>query len=145
MNGRRAGSARGGGTGGDPERVTWRRRLLARCAVCCALPLARLSPARLRAVLSRARRGARPAGYDDVLAARNAVNAVSPTCAGPAGCLPRSLATALLCRAHGQWPTWCVGARRLPPFAAHAWVEAEGRPVGEGHPPDYFRAFFTVP
>jgi hypothetical protein len=33
----------------------------------------------------------------------------------------------------------------MPPFGAHAWVEAEGRPVGEDYPPDYFRTFFTVP
>ena len=26
-----------------------------------------------------------------------------------------------------------------------AWVEAEGRMVGEEYPPDYFRIFFTVP
>ena len=51
----------------------------------------------------------------------------------------------LLCRVRGQWPTWCVGARRLPPFAAHAWVEADGIMVGEDYPPDYFRTLFTVP
>jgi hypothetical protein len=45
----------------------------------------------------------------------------------------------------GQWPTWCVGARRLPPFAAHAWVEAGGIMVGEDYPPDYFRPLFKVP
>ncbi len=38
----------------------------------------------------------------------------------------------------------CVGARRVPPFGAHAWVEADGRQVGEDYPPDYFRVFFTV-
>jgi hypothetical protein len=32
----------------------------------------------------------------------------------------------LLCRLRGQWPTWCVGAWRIPPFGAHAWVEADG-------------------
>ncbi|TDC20595.1 lasso peptide biosynthesis B2 protein [Streptomyces sp. 8K308] len=51
----------------------------------------------------------------------------------------RSLASALLCRLRGTWPTWCSGAR-TPPFAAHAWIEAEGSPVGEPrdtttHPP----------
>ncbi|WP_373307212.1 lasso peptide biosynthesis B2 protein [Streptomyces violaceus] len=30
-------------------------------------------------------------------------------------------------------PTWCSGVRTSP-FAAHAWVEADDRPVGE--PPD---------
>ena len=40
---------------------------------------------------------------------------------------------------------WCVGARRLPPFAAHAWVEAGGIMVGEDYPADYFRPLFKVP
>ncbi|MGP3987198.1 lasso peptide biosynthesis B2 protein [Streptomyces sp. 3N207] len=122
----------------------WRRRALTRLAVRCALLLARMPPRRIRTVLTLVRRGARPARYAETLAARDSVNAVSPACAGPEGCLPRSLATALLCRVDGRWPVWHVGARRLPPFAAHAWVEAEGTPVGEDHPPDYFRTFFTV-
>lgn len=74
-------------------------------------------------------RKARPATYDEALAARSRVVAVSLLCAGD-GCLPRSIATALLCRSHGSWPTWRSGVRTNP-FYAHAWVEAEGRPVGE--------------
>lgn len=69
--------------------------------------------------------------------------AVSLLCAGD-GCLPRSLATALLCRLRGTWPTWCAGARTAP-FAAHAWVEVAGEPVGEPHPAGYYRALVTVP
>ncbi len=37
------------------------------------------------------------------------------------------------------------GARRLPPFAAHAWVEADGIMVGEDYPADYFRLLFKEP
>jgi hypothetical protein len=107
--------------------------------------LATQSPQRIRAVLGWLRRGARPATFEQAKAARDAVVAVSLVCAVREGCVPRSLATALLCRLRGQWPTWCVGARRLPPFAAHAWVEADGVMVGEDYPPDYFRTFFTVP
>ncbi|GGR86365.1 hypothetical protein GCM10010252_26300 [Streptomyces aureoverticillatus] len=129
----------------QPRSVPLPRRVLARLAVGCARALAHLPPRRLRAVLDRVRRGARAASHADATAARETVTAVSLACTGPEGCLPRSLATALLCRAHGQWPVWCVGARRLPPFGAHAWVEAEGVPVGEDHPADYFRPFFTVP
>jgi hypothetical protein len=33
----------------------------------------------------------------------------------------------------------------LPPFAAHAWVEAGGVPVGEEFPADYFCRFYAVP
>ena len=124
-------------------RPTRPARVLA--AVGLARLLARLSPARLRKVLDRLSRGTRPAAYAEASAAREAVTAASPRCGRPEACLPLSLATVLLCRSGGTWPIWCVGVRRLPPFGAHAWVEAQGRPVGEEHPPDYFRAFYTVP
>lgn len=129
----------------DPRSMPLRRRIPVRLAVGTAWLLARRHPRRIRAVLERLRRGARPAGLDQTRAAHDAVVAVSLACAGREGCLPRSLATILLCRLHGQWPTWCVGVRRLPPFGAHAWVEAEGVPVGEDYPPDYFRPLFSVP
>jgi len=107
--------------------------------------LATRSPRQIKTVLGRLRRGARPATYEEAKAARDTVVAVSLTCAAREGCLPRSLATVLLCRLQGRWPTWSVGTRRLPPFAAHAWVEAEGVMVDEDYPPDYFRALFRVP
>ncbi len=129
----------------QPRAVPLRHRIPTWLAVGVAQMLAHQSPRRIRAVLNWLRRGARPATFDQAKAARDAVVAVSLTCAGREGCLPRSLATILLCRARGQWPTWCVGARRLAPFGAHAWVEADGVPVGEEYPPDYFRTFFTVP
>lgn len=128
-----------------PRAVPLRRRILTRLAVGVARLLATQSPRRIRTVLSWLRRGAQPATFDQAKATRDTVVAVSLACAGREGCLPRSLATILLCRLHGQWPTWCVGARRIPPFGAHAWVEVEGVPVGEDYPPDYFRTFFTVP
>ncbi|GGW78988.1 lasso peptide biosynthesis B2 protein [Streptomyces lomondensis] len=129
----------------DPRSVPLRRRLVVRLVVAAARLLATRRPRRVRTVLDRLSRGARPATVEQTRAARDAVVAVSLACAGREGCLPRSLATALLCRLHGRWPTWCVGARRLPPFGAHAWVEAEGVPVGEEYPPGYFRPLFTVP
>ncbi|KOX02570.1 polyketide beta-ketoacyl synthase [Streptomyces sp. NRRL B-1140] len=129
----------------DPRSVPLRRRIPVRLAVGAARLLARRRPRRIRAALEWLRRGARPATLEQTRAARDSVVTVSLACGGREGCLPRSLATVMLCRLHGQWPTWCVGARRLPPFGAHAWVEAEGVPVGEDHPPDYFRPLFTVP
>jgi hypothetical protein len=128
----------------DPRSVPFVRRVLTRITVGAARVLSTQPPGRIRRILGVLRRGARPAGYAEAKAARDDVLAVSLACAGREGCLPRSLATVLLCRLHGEWPTWCVGARRLPPFAAHAWVEADGVPVDEGYPPDYFRKFFTV-
>jgi hypothetical protein len=128
-----------------PGAVPLPRRLLVYAVIGVARVLATRSPRRIRTVLDVLHRGARPATYEHAKAARDTVVAVSLTCAAREGCLPRSLATALLCRLGGSWPAWCVGARRLPPFAAHAWVEAEGVMVDEDYPPDYFRPLVRVP
>jgi hypothetical protein len=119
------------------------RRLAAHTAVTGAYLVSRLPPRRIRAVLALARRGAAPADYATALRARQDVTAVSTRCAGRY-CLERALATALLSRMHGSWPTWCSGVR-TPPFAAHAWVEAEGRRVGEPEDAATYRPMITVP
>ncbi|WP_308258400.1 lasso peptide biosynthesis B2 protein [Saccharothrix obliqua] len=118
------------------------RRLEATVAVVIARLLTFLSPERLRALLRTLRRGARPAPYRATARAREAVTTVSLHCAGE-GCLARSIATALICRAHGTWPTWRVGVR-TEPFTAHAWVEADGRPVGELPGTEGFYVLMTV-
>jgi Transglutaminase-like superfamily len=129
----------------QPHSVPLPRRIVTRLAVGAARLLATQSPRRIRSALEFVRRGAKPATVEQAKAARDAVVAVSLVCAAREGCVARSLATVLLCRLHGQWPTWCVGVRRVPPFAAHAWVEADGVMVSEEYPPDYFRTLFTVP
>ncbi|MFS8102859.1 lasso peptide biosynthesis B2 protein [Lentzea alba] len=132
--------------GALPERLRLplRQRPLPLFAVFVARLLAKLRPRRLRAVLLRLRRGARPATRAEALAARSAVVAVSLRCAGEQGCLPRSIATALLCRLRGTWPTWCTGVRTSP-FSAHAWVEVDGEPVGEPFPAGYYQRLLAVP
>jgi Transglutaminase-like superfamily len=129
----------------DPRSVPLRRRIPAHIAVGAARVLATQPPRRIRTVLGWLRRGAEPASFEQAKQARDTVMATSLLCAAREGCLPRSLATILLCRLQGGWPTWCVGARRVPPFGAHAWVEVDGAPVDEPYPRDYFRTFFTVP
>jgi len=128
-----------------PGSVPLPRRLLAYAVVAVARLLATRSPARIRTILARLRRGARPATYEEAKAARDTIVTVSLTCAAREGCLARSLATVLLCRLQGRWATWSVGVRRLPPFAAHAWVEAQGVMVDEDYPADYFRPLMRVP
>jgi hypothetical protein len=129
----------------DPRAVPLVRRMRVRAVVVAARLLSTRSPKRIRAVLTWLRRGARPATRDEATDARQTVVSVSLACAGREGCLIRSLATVLLCRSAGYWPTWCLGARRLAPFYAHAWVEVDGAMIGEDCPDDYFRTFFTVP
>jgi hypothetical protein len=125
----------------EEESVTlsWRDRLVARCAVGAARLLILLPPSRLCRVLRVARRGARPATVAQALHARQSAVTVSIRCAG-LGCLQRSVAAALMCRLRGRWPDWCTGFRTQP-FGAHAWVEVDGSPVGE--PVDMSR-FHTV-
>jgi hypothetical protein len=125
------------------HRLPAHQRLLALLAVGAARLLATLRPRRLRGVLELARRGARSATPEQALAARQAVVAVSLSCAGK-GCLQRSIAAALYCRAHGSWPTWCTGVRTNP-FSAHAWIQVDDEPIGEPHPAGYYRTLFTVP
>ncbi|GFE23054.1 MULTISPECIES: lasso peptide biosynthesis B2 protein [Streptomyces] len=127
----------------ERRRLPPHRRLVPLLAVGVARLLAKARPARLRKVLEFTRRGARPATADQALAAREAVVSVSLRCAGQ-GCLQRSIATALLCRARGAWPTWCTGVRTHP-FAAHAWVEADDHPVGEPHPKGHYKPLIAIP
>ncbi|MER6006474.1 lasso peptide biosynthesis B2 protein [Nonomuraea angiospora] len=124
----------------DRPALPWRRRPPALAAVAAAHLIARLPPARIRAALTFARRGAAPASAEQARAARDAVVAVSLSCAGE-GCLPRSIAAALLCRLRGCWPTWCAGIR-VHPFGAHAWIEADGQPVDE--PPRHYRVTIAI-
>ncbi|GAA2323178.1 lasso peptide biosynthesis B2 protein [Streptomyces kunmingensis] len=130
---------------GPRTRPGMRGGLKVRAAVGAALLVARLRPDRLRRLLTLVGRGARPAPYETALAAYESVVATSRRCAGWYGCLPRSVAVALLCRMSGTWPTWHAGVRAAPPFAPHAWVQAEDRIVGEGAQPEEYRPLITVP
>lgn len=126
-----------------PGRLPLRQRPAALLAVGAARLLAHLPPRRIRAVLTRLRRRAAPATYQQADAAHDAVLAVSVLYGGRY-CLQRSLAITLLCRLRGVWPTWCTGVRTAP-FVAHAWVEADGQPVGEPVGPGYYRPLIVIP
>ncbi|MFI0484441.1 lasso peptide biosynthesis B2 protein [Actinomadura sp. 9N215] len=128
----------------DRAAFTLRERTAARVAVLAARILAKQPPQRLRRVLRIVGKGARPATYDEAARARRVVVNTSWRCTGPKGCLPRSIATVLLCRLRGTVPTWCVGVRIIPPFGAHAWVIAEGRDVDEPFPEGYHRTLISV-
>jgi len=123
-------------------RLVWYRQLAPRSAAGLARLLVRLPPARLQRVLRVISRGTRPAGYAEVARARQSVVSVSTRCAG-LGCLQRSVATVLLCRARGRWADWCTGFRTQP-FGAHAWVEVDGHPVDEPGELSMFRTVLAV-
>ncbi|GAA1184388.1 hypothetical protein GCM10009654_47390 [Streptomyces hebeiensis] len=128
----------------DPVAVPLHHRLVTHAAVAAARVLARQPPRRIRAVLLRFRRGARPATVAEASLARDTVLTVSPRCCGSRACLVRSIATVLLCRTRSVWPTWCVGVLKAPPFAAHAWVEAEGEMVDEATDAAYYTRLITI-
>ncbi|MEV5880942.1 lasso peptide biosynthesis B2 protein [Streptomyces sp. NPDC052101] len=128
----------------EPFTLTRRHRVLAALCAAAARPLARARPHRIRTVLGLLRRGAAPASAEQAAAARHAVVTVSARCAATRSCLHRSLATALLCRALGVWPTWCTGVR-TDPFGAHAWVAVDGEPVGEPAHERGYTPIITVP
>ncbi|MFF0869963.1 lasso peptide biosynthesis B2 protein [Nonomuraea sp. NPDC003560] len=127
----------------SPLKPTPFQRLTVVLVVAAARMLARQSPRRIVAVLNVLRRGAQPATAEQALRARHLVTATSSRCAGRY-CLQRSLATALLCRMHGTWPTWHTGVR-TPPFAAHAWIEADGHPIGENADITTYHPLLSVP
>lgn len=120
-------------------------RSMARGAVAAAHVIARLPPTRMRTVLSLLAARARPAPATTVTHAHSLVVAVSSYCAGWRGCLPRAIAVGLICRCSGTWPEWAAGVRATPPFAAHAWVVADGAIVGEPGGSTAFRALMRVP
>lgn len=127
----------------DRGRLPLGVRLTALLAVGIARLLSGLPPRRLRSALLWLRRSAKPATISQARDARRAVVAVSALCAGE-GCLPRSLAAAVLCRMRGVWPTWCTGVRTAP-FAAHAWIQVDEELVEEPYPPGYHTTIITVP
>ncbi|WP_107500306.1 lasso peptide biosynthesis B2 protein, partial [Streptomyces swartbergensis] len=127
-----------------PPRPSLKLRLLALVAVAAARPLARARPHRIATVLQALRRGATSATADQAATARTAVVTVSARCAAPRSCLHRSLATVILCRLLGTWPTWATGVR-TDPFCAHAWVAVDGTPVGEPAQDTGYTPILTVP
>ncbi|MFC8623128.1 lasso peptide biosynthesis B2 protein [Streptomyces anulatus] len=129
----------------DHRPRSWKLRLQTRLAICLARILALFKPYVLRRLLTRLSKGAAPADAAVTTAARDSVLASSLGLHGLRACLPRSLAVALLCRLRGTWPTWCVGVRTAPPFAAHAWVEAGQEMIGETGGYDSYSRLFTVP
>jgi hypothetical protein len=104
---------------------------LIKLAVGAARLLVQRSPSHLVVTLRAIRRRAAPASYAEASRALNEILSVSSFCRNGSACLPRSVATCLLCRSRGVWPTWSTGVLRSPPFGAHAWVQVADQIVDE--------------
>ncbi|MCT1833288.1 lasso peptide biosynthesis B2 protein [Kocuria palustris] len=128
----------------SPARLTFRENLQVRIALTGARLIHKVSPGKLRQWLGKAAIGSSPASYVEAKLARDQILTVSAYCRGGDACLLRSIAVALVCRQRGIWPTWAVGVLAVPPFAAHAWVEAEGHIVDEPMDEADYKAFFKV-
>ncbi|AZZ57371.1 hypothetical protein C5E08_07160 [Rathayibacter iranicus] len=101
----------------------------ARDAIAAARVISWLPPDRMQLLMRGISRGARPATIAQTQKARDIVCAPSRRCAGQ-GCVQRSIAVVVLCRMRSSSPNWRTGFG-TEPFIAHAWVEADGQPVGE--------------
>lgn len=115
-------------------------RLRYRCAGLCGLALAVLllclPLAHGVALVGRLRPWAtRSATVDEAEALMVAVRRSARWFPGRAACLENSLAATLAALLTRRSVDWCIGAR-LMPYAAHAWIEVEGVPIGEPSEPD---------
>ncbi|NQE87505.1 lasso peptide biosynthesis B2 protein [Nocardia terpenica] len=123
-------------------RLPLSQRIPALLAVETARVVSALPPRYLYRFLRLIRNRAVAATEVEVHTARDMITTASLRCAGEY-CVQRSVATALLCRIHGVWPTWCVGVRTAP-FTAHAWVAVGDNPIGEPYIAGDFQPIMTV-
>lgn len=110
-----------------------RQRLLA-CTMGAAGRLLAARPRLMERLLDRAHRKARPSTLAETEHAVLAVTTACLTLGGVTACLPRSLAAALYCRAHGHVPTLVIGIKPGT-TQVHAWLEADDVTAGEPSDP----------
>lgn len=114
----------------ETDEVTTREQLVGAISLVTAYALMRLPFPVVTKTVTFVGRRARPASLPDGQAAVAAVRHAARWFPGRAACLETSLGAVIVARLHGRRLDWCIGARTLP-YAAHAWVEADRRPVGE--------------
>lgn len=116
---------------GDAQSARRSDRLLAPLCLSAAIYVLRFRFGRV-VTLARwsARRIQREAPESEALSMSMAVRRAAFHRSGRVACLEVSLATVILAALHRRSVRWCIGAR-LMPYASHAWIEIDGRPVGE--------------
>lgn len=112
-------------------------RLLATLCLSAAAWLLRLRFGRVLALVRwTMRRCHRPASAGEATRIVGAIRRAARHRSGRVACLEQSLAAVLLAGIHRRSIQWCIGAR-LMPYAAHAWIEVDGRSIGEPGPGDH--------
>lgn len=81
---------------------------------------------------------------DDALAAVRAARRAAAWWPGRAACLEISLTATWLAALRGRAVGWCHGVQ-VHPYTFHAWVEADGVPVGEPETTALFLRTVTIP
>ena len=89
----------------------------------------------------RARKAATP---DDALAVVRVVRRAAAWWPGRAACLEISLTATWLSALRGRAVGWCHGVQ-VHPYMFHAWVEADGVPVGEPAATSLFLRTMAIP
>jgi len=88
----------------------------------------------------------RAASRSEVVRVLGAVDAAARTLPFRIACLERSLAGLALLAARRRRVTWCLGVRRAPPIALHAWLaDTTGTPVADSDTTSTYRPILTVP
>ncbi|UCR88815.1 lasso peptide biosynthesis B2 protein [Mycetocola spongiae] len=118
------------------------RLVAARTAITAARLVSYLPPNRMHQLVHSISRGTRRATFSEAGTAREQICRFSRRCAGQ-GCVQRSVAVVILCRLYGSAPNWRIGFG-IEPFTAHAWIEVDGRPVGEPEVVAYYFVSHSV-
>ncbi|ADD43891.1 lasso peptide biosynthesis B2 protein [Stackebrandtia nassauensis] len=128
------------------SRVSWLLRLAA-VAVMFAVSIAvrLIAFHRTRSIARRLSRPAvRPASERQAVTVLAAIDAACRWVPVRAACLERSIAAVVLLRLRRRRVEWCHGIKTQP-VALHAWIQVDGRPVGEpADPTTTYNVLFTT-
>lgn len=131
-----------------PHAVRMSRSQSARVFMLLVLVIAALRALPLRAVLATTtylnNRVHASASQDEALAVVRATRQAAAWWPGRAACLEISLTAAWLAALQGRTVTWCHGVQ-VRPYTFHAWVEADGLPVGEPATTSSFLRTMAIP
>jgi hypothetical protein len=120
---------------GSPAHLSTPDRLAGLASFTIAATILRILPFRAVLVMARLfkRLALQAASRQDAERAVAARDWAARWFPGRAACLENSLAAFIFAALHGRSTDWCIGCRLLP-AESHAWIQADGSPVGEPAP-----------